>query len=1370
MVALSQPVRARGETVKILCLFRSRPQPNPCVPRRALRAVTVLLLVAGAVAADPREDAFRTPPSEARPLTWWHWLNGNITKGGITRDLESIKQAGLGGCYLFNCGGKHPAGDVRFMQPRWLEMMDHTVREAERLGLKFGVHNCDGFSQSGGPWITPETSMKEMTWTAVDAEGPKAFDGVLAQPETKEGFYRDIAIVAFPLPDGGPLFGAALRGTIPERDLARLVDGDEKTQAPFPVPAVENTVDFVFPESRVLRSLTVRRFAPHRWEEDFPIRLDASDDGQSFRSVGEFTANWDFAGGVGATAAFADATGRVFRVAFRNPIRIQIGEIEISDAVRIHFAEAKAARLSSRGHGAETRHHRAYPGPDRNRPLAPGLVVAKDAVLDLTKRMDADGRLKWDVPAGRWRILRVGFTSNGHYVAPATEEGRGLECDKLDPAAVRFHLDQYVGKLLERAGPAAGRTFAAVEIDSWECGIQNWTAGFERRFRERVGYDLFPFFPALLEGWVVGDVDQTERVLWDWRRFLADQFSESYFATAAAYLKGKGIAYVGESTGRQQYLYDVAYIRNSEVTMGEFWIDAGAGQGVRVDNKVASSIAHVAGKPIVASESYTASPGAARWQNHPFSLKAEGDRAFCAGVNQFVFHTFAHQPYEVIGPGFTFFFWGLNFNRGNTWWGEAKAWIDYLARCNHMLRQGQQVCDVLWFVGEDVPNRIAWRDELRPALPAGYDFDGGDVRALMEAGVKDGRVALPSGAEYRVLLLPDLPTMRPEAARKALGLARAGATVLAPRRPTQSPAFCDRGAGDEAAGESLAELWGDAHDGAEVDRRIGKGRFFAGLSFEEVFRRIGLAADFEYRAPAEDAEVLYVHRRAGGADAWLVSNQLNRPERLEAVFRAGDKEPELWDPSTGAISRPGVFRRETDGRTAVPMRLDPHGSVFVVFREAPAAPHAVALEGPTPVRADTPVAPEPPVGLKEAAGTFTLALWVRSAEDIPLPPERRTEIAFQKQNWAIFPPQGQAIFGDGHAGAGVAAGRNGVVVFEHSARYAPAVVTFPADLTERTHVALVYRAGVPTLFVNGREVRTGTKGPHMVHASPGGGPAFRGERSAPLLFNRALTAAEIAALAQARPLPSATPPPVELERTGDGKLLARFWEPLERTVLLDGGARVRLAPPAVPVPLPLEGPWSVTFPPGLGAPPAAEFEKLVSWPDRPEPGIRFFSGTATYAKTFDLPASLVGADRELWLDLGAVEVIARATLNGKELPTLWKPPFRTRIDDAAQPGANRLEVRVTNLWPNRMIGDAALPDDVEWQPAAKGSELPAKWPDWLLNGTPRPSGRIAFCTRGNVYAKNDPLLPSGLLGPVLIRSAVLVPVDSRTAIAPERSR
>lgn len=1333
-----------------------------CLSRRwracaAVFALIGAIAVGSAAAGGLAEDGFREPPADSRPLTWWHWLNGTITKEGITADLESMKAAGLGGCYLFNCGGQMPKGPVRFMEPAWLEMMDHTVREAERLGLKFGVHNCDGFSQSGGPWITPEKSMKELTWTAAEVAGPARFDSVLAQPEMKEGFYRDIAVVAFPLPEGGPLEGATLRGSIPEESLKKLVDGDDKTRAVFPVPGGEHAIEFAFSSPRTVRSLSIRNADPHRWEEDFPMRLEVSEAGDgAFRLMGEFTANWDFQHGGEATAAFAEATGKVFRVVFKNPLPVQIGEIALSEAAKVHFAEAKAGRLRSRGHGAETRHHRAYAGPDRHRPLASGLVVPRESVRDLTARMTPEGRVTWDVPPGRWRILRLGFTSNGHYVAPATEEGRGLECDKLDPEALRFHLDQYVGKLLERAGAAAGKTFAAVEIDSWECGIQNWTAGFEGRFRERMGYDLLPYLPALLEGWIVDDADGTERVLWDWRRFLADQFSESYFAEAAKYLRGKGVTYVGESTGRQQYLYDVAYIRNSDVTMGEFWIDSGPGQGVRVDNKVASSIAHVAGKAVVASESYTSSPGSARWQNHPFNLKAEGDRALCAGVNQFVFHTFAHQPYPAVGPGFTFFFWGLNFNRANTWWHAADAWMDYLARCNHLLREGRSVADVLWFVGEDVPNRIAWRDELDPVLPAGYDFDGCDAAAVLEARVEDGRVVLPSGTSYRVLLLPALSTMRPAVARKVHELALAGATIVASCRFGQSPSLVDRGEGDAEVQRIAAALFGDGNATAG-EREVGKGRVFLGAGFERVFERMVLAPDFDCRAAAADAEVLWVHREVDGAQVYFVSNQRERTEEIEATFRAGKKAPELWDPATGAITRPGVFAVEEDGRVRLPLRLDPCGSVFVVFREAAPGWHAVSVQvAGNESGAERPAPPEPPAGLTTAAETFTLGFWVETAETIPLPPERKAPVALQGANWAVFPAQGQMKFGDGHAGAGVSVGRNGVVVFEHSARYGPAVVTWPAELSGQTHVAVVYESGVPALFVNGREVRRGEKGPHVVHAVLGETRPFRGERKAPVLFDRKLTPAEIAALAGANPGLTTQPPAVEILRKEDGMPLVRFWKSDAAAELrFNDGCKIALQAPALPGPVPIPGPWQVTFPENLGAPASATFEKLISWAGHDDPGIRFFSGTATYRTAFDLPASLFGGDRELVLDLGEVAVIAGGKLNGQDLPVLWKPPFRTPIQGFAKPGRNELEIQVTNLWPNRMIGDAALPDDMEWQGARKGSSLPASWPDWLVQGKPRPSGRIAFCTRKDVYSKDDPLLPSGLLGPVRVRVAGL---------------
>ncbi len=1320
-----------------------------------------LALVIGSLtvrAGDELADSFRAPPEAAKPLTWWHWLNGTITRDGITADLEAMKRAGLGGCYLFNCGVGMPEGGVKFMQPEWLAMMDHTVTEAQRLGLVFGVHNCDGFSQSGGPWITPATSMKELTWTTRDVEGPATFSGKLETPESKMDFYRDIALLAFPLPKGGVLKGAQLSGSLKPAELARLVDGKPNTKVEFPVPATRHEIVFTFAEPRTVRAVICRGSTLHKWEEDFAIQMESSTDGQTFRKVGAFTANWDMIGGGKITAACDEATGKVFRLVFQNPWPFSLGEIELSDAALLHFAESKGAHLRSRGHGAERRHHDAYPGPDRQRALPPELVVAREAVKNISAQLQPDGSIKWDVPPGRWRLLRLGYSSNGHYVSPATPEGRGLECDKLDPKVVRFHLDQYVGKLLERAGPAAGKTFAAMEIDSWECGIQNWTEGFEKRFQARLGYDLLAFAPALTEGWIVGSADASERALWDWRRFLSDQFAENYYTVVTGFAHEKGLTYVSEPTGRQTYHYDAANARYPDVPMGEFWINEGPGQGVRVDCKLSSSIAHTTGKRVVSAESYTAGGEAAGWQTHPFMLKAEGDRAFCAGVNQFVFHTYAHQPYQATGPGFTFASWGLNFNRGNTWWEVARPWMDYLTRCNHLLRAGQPAADVLWFIGEDVPNRVAWRDELHPVLPAGYDFDACDVQSLLGAHVVGGRIVLACGTDYRALLLPNLPTMRPAVLKKVGELVAAGATVLGPK-PRQSPSLRDLGAGDDGLRQLADELW--------------NGKIASDVSFEELFKRISLPPDFEPHATANDAEILFVHRRTAEADLYFVSNQKQRTETLNATFRVAGRAPELWDATTGAVTRPGVFE-VAGGRTTVPLQLAPNGSVFVVFRGALPARHVAALEPEQ--GAVMRVAPPVPTGVAQAQETFTISLWAIPADNIALPEARKELIALRGLNWAVFADQGAAKYGEGHAGAGLSVGRNGVCAMEHSARYAPAVITHAAALKGWTHLALVYSANVPRLFVNGVEVGKGRKGPFAVHASSGlvkGGAPFRGERSPVQLFDRALSATEIVALAAHPPGAQAAKPTLDIERDADGKLLAQWQQPGTFTVRFNDGARATVKAPPLPEPLTIGGPWDVSFPPHLGAPASAKLDKLASLSENAVPGIKYFSGVATYRKVFDFVPEVSGQkpevsrskdsksdlrplisdlSRRFILDLGDVEVIAAVKLNGRDLGIHWKPPFRVDVTEALKAGANELEVSVTTLWPNRMIGDATLPDDIEWKKGGRRGQYPEKWPDWLLKGQPRPSGRIAFCTRRAVYDKDDALLPAGLLGPVVLRA------------------
>lgn len=1133
-----------------------------------------LTALAFTVSAAELDQVFQSPPDDAKPRTWWHWIDGNVTRHGITGDLEAMKRAGLGGFYLFSIGGFFPEGPLKFGEPAWYDLLDHTVHEAGRLGLVFGVHNCDGWSEAGGPWVTPETSMKELTHSSVDVEGPLRVEATLATPPMKEGFYRDIAVVAFPVPAGqrinGPDSGTRVDASISEARAKLLCDGQLTQRAGFPISPSGHWIEMALAEPRTLRTMIFRNVSGYTADEDFPVLIEASPDGKRWTPAARSTFSWDTADGEKPiTVALGELSTRFLRISFTNRWAVQIGEIELTGAAKLHFAEAKAGWLRRRGHGGETENYLNYPGPDRHLKLPEANVVPSQRVVDLTSKLGPDGRLKWDAPAGHWRVLRVGYTSNGRYNKPAIPPGRGLECDKLDATVVRNHLEQYVGVLARRFGAATGKTFKIVETDSWECDVQNWTGGLEKRLKERTGIDIVPWLPLMLEGWIVDNADLSERMLWDWRRFLADQFRESFFNEVSRFLKERNLTYVSEGSGRQMYLYDpLGYQRAGDVPMGEFWLNTGPGQGVRVDNKVAASMAHIRGGRVVASESYTASAPFARWQNHPYSLKPLGDRAFCAGVNQFVFHTFAHQPYDVTGPGFSMAIWGLNCNRANTWWEPGRAWMSYLARCNFLLQEGRFAGDVLWFIGEDVPNRIGWRSELTPALPEGYDFDGCDAQALMEAKVQDGRIVLPGGTEYRVLLLANRTTLRPAALRKIVELAKAGATVVGPR-PTQSPSLTDLGRGDGEVRQLAAELWGDCDGGQIKEHACGQGRVLWGLSFPEVFQRLNLAADFGYQAATSDAEVIYIHRRIADAEVYFVANQKPRFESITARFRVKDRQPEIWDPVTGRTTRPAVFR-QTESGVELNLSLDPAGSMFVVFRDAPLA-----------------------------------------------------------------------------------------------------------------------------------------RSPVKVNAAE-----------------------------------------VDVEAAANGALVARVSRAGSFSVEFADGSKKTVTTDSLPVPLDISGPWNVKFPPGLGAPASATFDTLASWTGRPEKGIRYFSGTATYTKEFEVPADRLAANREAWLDLGDVQVIAEVRLNGQDLGILWKPPFRVNASAALKPGNNRLEIRVTNLWPNRMIGDEQLPDAMEWQPRRP---LPARWPDWLLEGKPRPDGRVTFCTR-KVYGKDDPLLESGLIGPVRIVS------------------
>jgi hypothetical protein len=531
------------------------------------------------------------------------------------------------------------------------------------------------------------------------------------------------------------------------------------------------------------------------------------------------------------------------------------------------------------------------------------------------------------------------------------------------------------------------------------------------------------------------------------------------------------------------------------------------------DVREAASAAHIYGKKLVATESFTAMPFVTAWGQSPAYLKPVGDRFLALGVNRIVFHTSDHQPFvdEAHKPGITLGPFGQHYSRNITWAEQAVVWNTYLARCSYLLQQGLFVGDLAYYYGEGAPVTVPFWKKVRPEPPAGhaYDYVNTDV-ILNRMSVEDGRIVLPDGMSYAVLVLPeDVDRLTLPVVRKLRDFVAAGATLVAPR-PGLSPSLSGFPAADEEIRAIVNDVWGAIDGKSLTEHAYGKGKVYWGGSLEDVLAAQKTPPDVEYSRPQPDTTLVWIHRRLPDADLYFVANQKERAEDLLATFRSEGREAELWHPDTGAME-PASYRTQ-NGRTVVPLRLDPYGSVFVVFRK-------------------------------------------------------------------------------------------------------------PTTTASRT-----------------RPGRTSTT----------------------------LTA-------------------------------------------VDGG-------------------WTVSFPPNWGAPPQVRLDKLASWTASADAGVKYFSGTATYARDLQVAAAWLKPGSRIVLDLGSVQNLAEVSVNGKAVGgVLWKPPFQADVTSALRAGPNRVEIKVTNLWPNRMIGD-------------------------LQPGTTK---RYTF-TDYKPFKADSPLLESGLLGPVTL-SAVTGP-------------
>ena len=1098
------------------------------VKRHTIIIAALAFAALHAVAAPSLEEGFADPPGSAKPHTWYHMMNGNVTKEGITRDFEALAEAGIGGVQMFDAGCGVPPGPLKFNSPEWFDMLRHAHAEAKRLGLEICVPNCSGWSSSGGPWNPPENAMKWLVTTETKVKGPQVRWSANLPRETEDhGFYADIAAIAYPTPKDGA------------------------------------------------------------WLTDFQFK-----------------------------------------------------------------------RGRERKRGVLVRDTQEF---------APEQVVQKEREIDLTARMKPNGALEWDVPDGEWTILRIGFICNGRCNHPASKWGRGLEVDKLSAKALDCHFAQYAGRLCDTLGVGKATDnatgFNNILVDSYEVGCQDWTQGLEKTFKNRLGYSITPYLPVFA-GRIVGSTDETERFLEDFRRLLADLFAENYAGRLVELCHERGLLCSIEPYGNC-LSDDLQYGEAVDIPMSEFWSMASTGPHAKAANnhnaRHAAYVGHVWGRRYIGAESFTASPRmGGRWQTTPFLIKSKGDRVYAEGVNRIIYHRFTHQPWPEgkYLPGMTMGPWGMHLDRTQTWWHLAPAFFKYQSRCQWMLQEGRFVADDLYWRGESAPNAGVNLVELpkgRNSLPKGYAWDFCATKAMERLTVRNGKVVVPGGVEYSILVLPETDTMSERMVRRIGELVEAGAKVVAPCRPMRSPGLSGGKDADARLRKSVAEVWT-------------KGVMECTVA--EALAMLGISPDVSVDA----ADAAWIHRRDRSADWYFVARNNETNVSFEVSFRTVGRTPEIWDAETGRIRLAPVWC-EDKGHTFVTLDFKPSGSAFVVFRRPAAKRHLVAVR----------------------------AVDVNCRPD-PVLPEKRHTLVVKKAEYGVFSGDSpKCIDVTDKMSAAVKDGRIDIVVNNALAGNDPLWRT-----VKQMRVTYVYD-GEETTAVVGENVR------------------FR-------------VPADI--LKQ--------PPPVW--GWSDEGVVA--WQPMKFSFAgTDGSGTLSFAPPA---PVHVSGPWKVAFPAGWDAPAETTFDTLIPWNEHDNDGIRYFSGTATYTKR--LPASSVkgvlSADRVM-LDLGVVKDFAEVSVNGRKYQALWKPPFRLDVTDAVRgTSAINLEIKVTNLWPNRLIGDDRLyGEDCEWNVGTWSEGMIRsikKIPQWVQEGRRSPTGRHTFTTWKH-WSKEDALLPSGLIGPVLLR-------------------
>ncbi|WP_167607133.1 glycosyl hydrolase [Maribellus sediminis] len=926
---------------------------------------------------------------DAKPWVYWFLTDASISKKGITRDLEAMKENGIGGAFLFTIRGAAEPSLYEpvavQLTPEWWDMMKFAVSEANRLGVKLGIHACDGFTAAGGPWIAPELSMQKVVWADTIVVGGQHFEGQLPQPERMENYYEDIATFAYPAPAGSGVSSYKLKPTIttsiPGKDASFLA---KKGNTENFSSREKCWIQYQFDEPFACRSITLQS----GWNNYQANRLivETSNDGSNFTRHGRLEAyrhGWDDRG-VTVTHLIEPVDAKYFRFVFdpegtepgaedlddaKWRPRLRISGIELSGEAKIHQYEGKSGAVWRISKSTNEDY------------LQESVCIDPEEMIDISYKLGTDGKLSWDVPEGRWVILRMGHTSTGatNYIGGG---GVGLEADKLNPEAVKVQFENWFDSIYNHMGDLAESTIEELYNDSWECGSQNWSPVLLNEFKQRRGYDLGPYLPALA-GVPLRNTHFSEQVLHDVRTTIAEVLVDNYHGTMKKLAHEKGVLYSSESVAPVFVSDGMLHFKNTDAPTGEFWFRSPSHDKPN-DILDAVSGAHIYGKKLVRAEAGTEIR--LDWDEHPEMLKTLFDRNFAIGVNKMIFHVFVHDPWTDQLPGKTLGVVGTFFQPNQTWWKPGKTWINYIENCQTQLQQGIPVADIAVFTGEEIPRRAVLPDRLVPVLPGifgkekvraeqqrlenvgqpyrqlpkgvttlenladpvdwvdplnGYSYDSFNKDALLNlASVQDGKIVLPGGASYSLFVVPGERRMNPnggmslDVVQKLFSLVKDGAMIYFQEKPAKFlGAEEDELVFEKVTNELFAEENSTTISENLRSHKIGKGQVLIGKFDLPSFAPLDIEKDFfalENKKPAE--KLAWIHRTDGEKEIYFIANQKNERRDVELSFRVDGKVPEFYFPVSGE-TRSCKDRRIENGRTIIPFQFESNESVFVLFEE-----------------------------------------------------------------------------------------------------------------------------------------------------------------------------------------------------------------------------------------------------------------------------------------------------------------------------------------------------------------------------------------------------------------------------------------------------